>query len=60
MTTKADLEDRVAELKEENQNLQDKLDSILDIASPIDEAADDETFDDDEEDDSDEDSDDLD
>jgi hypothetical protein len=53
MATKVDLEDRVAELEEENQNLQDKLDSILDIASPVDESEDGETFDEDEEDDGD-------
>jgi len=31
--TRADLEDRIAELEDENQSLSDKLDSILDIAS---------------------------
>ena len=31
--TRAELEDRIAELEEENQDLSDKLDSILDIAS---------------------------
>ncbi len=32
MPTKEELEDRIAELEEENQTLHDKLDSILDIA----------------------------
>lgn len=32
--TKAELEDRVAELEEENQDLQDRIDSIADIIEP--------------------------
>jgi hypothetical protein len=35
--TFSDLKNRIAQLEEENQNLNDKLDSILDIASSDDE-----------------------
>jgi len=42
--TFADLKDRISELEDENQTLNDKLDSILDIASS--EGADDDDDDD--------------
>ena len=37
MPTKEELEDRITELEDENQTLNDKLDSILDIAGAEDE-----------------------
>ena len=46
--TYADLKDRVAELEEENQGLNEKLDSIVDIASEEEEEDDEEEADDDE------------
>ena len=42
MSTKVELEDRITELKGENQTLNDKLDSILDIAVANGDAADEE------------------
>ena len=42
MPTKLELEDRITELKGENQTLNDKLDSILDIAVANGDAADEE------------------
>jgi len=45
--TRSELEDRVAELEDENQALNDKLDSILDIASEDADEDEDEDSDDD-------------
>ena len=42
MPTKVELEDRITELKGENQTLNDKLDSILDIAVANGDSADEE------------------
>jgi hypothetical protein len=38
--TKQDMEDRIAELEEENEDLQSRLDSISDIVQPAEEAGD--------------------
>lgn len=38
--TKQEMEGRVAELEESNEDLQSRLDSIIDIVQPSDEAAD--------------------
>ena len=42
MATKEDLKDRIRELEEENDDLQDQLDKIADIAAPIEDDNDDE------------------
>ena len=41
MATKEDLKDRIRELEEENDDLQDQLDKIADIAAPIEDNDDD-------------------
>lgn len=51
--TKADLEAQIADLRAENQDLQDQLDAIADIVSPADEDQDDSNDDDDNDDDDD-------
>lgn len=40
--TREELEERITELEEENQELQDRLDSIMDIARPEEAEEDDE------------------
>ncbi len=47
MPTKVELEDRITELKGENQTLNDKLDSIFDIATANGDSADEELASDD-------------
>jgi hypothetical protein len=49
--SKADLEAEIADLKDENQELKEQLDTIADIVAPADEDAEDEDVDDEEEDD---------
>lgn len=49
MPTKVELERRIAELEEENDDLQDALDQIADLAAPPDEDTDEHLAGDDEE-----------
>ena len=42
MATKQELEERISELEEENEELQSRLDEILDIAAPGDKEEDEE------------------
>jgi hypothetical protein len=51
--TKAELEAQIADLRDENQELQDQLDAIADIVAPEDEGDDDDGCDDEEDDDQD-------
>src|SRR5437870_12545514 len=51
MATKRELEGRIDELEQENQELQDQLDTIADIVAPEEESDEDDDRDDDEEDD---------
>ena len=50
MSTKRELEERVDELEQENNELQDQLDTIADIVAPEEESDEDDDRDDDEED----------
>ena len=56
--TKAELEDRIGELEQENQELQDQLDAVADIVAPADDDEDEEDDDSDSDDTGDDDEDD--